>query len=186
MKILLALDLPHARGDGPMDRALRGERKSFAPRTWGWTAVQRSVYWRTEICPTHVGMDRSPRPEATRTSPFAPRTWGWTDRGRGNRGHRPICPTHVGMDRTTRSLSFVLICICPTHVGMDREAGGVKEPLPPICPTHVGMDRIFSAIWTSFSSFAPRTWGWTGADRLGDRWRNHLPHARGDGPHREM
>src|SRR5690606_19255978 len=111
---------------GPACRPGRRPPGAEAPRTWGWTVLDRVLGLPGLGSPTHVGMDRSrstttspdgrkphargdgPRPLAPsqRRRAEAPRTWGWT-------APRPPSPEGGGGS--------------PTHVGMDR-AGGGRRP----------------------------------------------------------
>ena len=89
---------PHARGDGPVRRAIGKDATRRSPRAWGWT-VRRAADSRTaREVPTRVGMDRfsacglAPSvggPHARGDGPLcilwnkvlelrSPRAWGWT------------------------------------------------------------------------------------------------------------
>src|SRR5450756_991711 len=91
---------PHARGDGPVRRAIGKDATRRSPRAWGWT-VRRAADSRTaREVPTRVGMDRfsacglAPSvggPHARGDGPLcilwnkvlelrSPRAWGWTTR----------------------------------------------------------------------------------------------------------
>src|SRR5699024_1782221 len=70
---------PHARGDGPEGPKPLTDMRARAPRTWGWTDVER---------PAGGPLLR------------APRTWGWTEDFPSTRVHVLPSPTHVGMDRS--------------------------------------------------------------------------------------
>ena len=192
---------PHARGDGPQQAITPHERRTRAPRTWGWTVrtiAAASPVWES---PTHVGMDLGsgrPRgghgrePHARGDGPpapigvlvehgRAPRTWGWTAWFQWAHAEDLESPTHVGMDRCCGVLRALL--------WREPHARG-DGPIAPL-------------LYSAENARAPRTWGWTGRRGCVDRWRwespTHVgmdrggggslsvrirePHARGDGPH---
>ena len=110
---------PHARGGGPWAYAARAIGAESSPRTWGWTAGDRTRADRGDVVPTHVGVDRTAapapllqtrRPHARGGGPCSPwphasalwsspRTWGWTGDRATVQLHLGVVPTHVGVDR---------------------------------------------------------------------------------------
>jgi len=64
---------PHARGGGPAQAQHLMEQIKSSPRTWGWTERTRRREARTEILPTHVGVDRrsARRPTSRSDHPHA-------------------------------------------------------------------------------------------------------------------
>src|SRR5450756_1597332 len=112
---------PHARGDGPVRRAIGKDATRRSPRAWGWT-VRRAADSRTaREVPTRVGTSRAVRlsaarrtvhphargdlrvaslPIARRTGP-SPRAWG------------PLCRL-LDLERLFRSI--------PTRVGTSRSS----------------------------------------------------------------
>ena len=196
----LAFPKPHARGDGPDRLDVAGPQAFQAPRTWGWTVLQGRRHPGSDPSPTHVGMDRTPRPGAG-LAPSKPHARGDGPHGqlRGMRRHRQA-PRTWGWT-AARALAHTLIAPSPTHVGMDRprqHPPAHRDPKP-----HArgdGPSRSQRAVHAPTQ--APRTWGWTlhsvlrlsadcpspthvGMDRVWivDAFGSLAkPHARGDGP----
>src|SRR5258708_5021196 len=49
---------PHTRGDGPTGAARVGNRHSFSPHAWGWSAQTHDRHPHVQVLPTRVGMVR--------------------------------------------------------------------------------------------------------------------------------
>ncbi len=194
------IGVPHARGDGPRERAVNGSPMGRSPRTWGWTAADMEPDSTPSAFPTHVGMDRRrcrlfhflPRvphargdgpPEVLRGRTYkvrSPRTWGWT-----------------GLGVTAVDLSGAF----PTHVGMDRLGCSARTRLSGVPHARGDGPRTRESM-IFLMARSPRTWGWTvplgltagtpaafpthvGMDRSSRAQAcpsARVPHARGDGP----
>ena len=172
--------LPHTRGDAPPGSAANRSCERFAPHAWGCTRAFLADPDAREVCPTRVGMHRTPstataaraglphtrgdaphrRTGRWRSGWFAPHAWGCTVQRAVHPVRRRVCPTRVGMHRLRRRRA-------PPARRLPHTRGDAPdEPLPPafstlVCPTRVGMHRAAAR------RRSPPT---------------RLPHTRGDAP----
>ncbi len=175
---------PHARGDGPAGvPPVRGDIP-FSPRAWGWTGGVARLIHGPQVFPTRVGMDRLPPshhlcnrrfPHARGDGPdrflclsgrlaFSPRAWGWT-------GRRATLPPRQARFPHARGDGPYAEYVVEKPIRFSPRAWGwtgYKAPQTtpePVFPTRVGMDRRHRAPPSNLCRF---------------------PHARGDGPDRDL
>ena len=49
---------PHTRGGGPVSRTPGHSLVEFSPHAWGWTYILWIRFWKPQVFPTRVGVDR--------------------------------------------------------------------------------------------------------------------------------
>ena len=196
--------LPHARGDGPHHRVCPRLFAYSSPRPWGWSARPEPMDREHALFPTPVGMVRpnlfdiqpaTPLPHARGDGPLpaswsphnlhsSPRPWGWSVAHHRRIGSARLFPTPVGMVRELRLV------------------GGFHHALP-----HARGDGPADEHFrVARDASSPRPWGWSAVvaftidclllfptpvgmvrqERPMGADAGTLPHARGDGPVKQL
>ena len=192
--------VPHACGDGPLQRRASATLAASSPRLWGWPGLHSVPLVDAVEFPTPVGMARVGRPGsgssarvphacgdgptetpwATEVSGSSPRLWGWPDLGYTRQRLYQEFPTPVGMARRGQGR-------CGVFGRVPHACGDGPRPYP---------------LSRAGNRSSPRLWGWpaqggrgddlvgefptpVGMARDGRREQGdcrRVPHACGDGP----
>jgi len=170
---------PHTRGGGPGKRERESQESMLSPHTWGWTVCGIFTADRSDVVPTHVGVDPDARralsqmtccPHTRGGGPIPGAEWPCLERCPHTRGGGPLAkrkavpppplsPHTWGWTASGGSLNKDARVV-PTHVGVDRGHGGLAT-WRQCCPHTRGGGPTEGGSVLFVPTLSPHTWGWT-------------------------